>query len=121
MNQNRGWRRLVKAWGYSLAGLGACFRHEAAFRQELALATALTPLGIWWGRNGAERALLVASLWWPPIVELLNSGLEALADRIGPERHRLSGRAKDMGSAAVFMTLCLTAAVWALILLPRAF
>ena len=119
MNQAQGWERIWKALGYSLAGLRAAFRHEAAFRQELALALVLTPAALWWGANGLERALLLASLWWIPIVELLNSGLEAVVDRIGPQHHPLSGRAKDLGSAAVFLSLCLAAAVWALILLPR--
>ena len=119
MNRAQGGERLWKALGYSLAGLRAAFRHEAAFRQELVLVGVGTPLALWWGANGLERALLVASLWWIPIVELLNSGLEAVVDRIGPERHPLSGRAKDLGSAAVLLSLCLAAVVWALVLLPH--
>ena len=112
-------RRVVRAGGYSLNGLRAALRHEAAFRQEAALFVILAPLGIWLGRSGIERALLLGSLVLVLIVELLNSALEAAVDRFGPKRHALSGRAKDLGSAAVFLAILLALAVWALVLAGR--
>ncbi|MEW7976400.1 MAG: diacylglycerol kinase [Candidatus Sedimenticola endophacoides] len=119
-NQNhKGLKRIVNAFGYSVQGFRACFRHEEAFRQELYATLLLLPLGIWLGASGVERALLVGSLLLVPLTELLNSALEAVVDRFGPELHALSGRAKDIGSAAVFLAIVLAVAVWALVLLPR--
>lgn len=115
--QHKGWRRLVNATGYSWAGLRAAWRNEEAFRQEALLCTALAPLALWLGDGAVERALLLGSLLLIVIVELLNTGIEAAIDRIGPERHELSGRAKDIGSAAVFVALLNAAVVWVLILL----
>ena len=112
-----GLRRLLNATRYSLAGLAAAFRHEAAFRQELVLAAVLIPLGLALGRNGVERALLVGSVLLVLIVELLNSALEAAVDRISTEPHELAKRAKDIGSAAVMLSLASTGAVWLLVLL----
>ena len=111
--------RIVRAGAYSLAGLRAAASHEAAFRQELILFVILAPLAFWLGRNGTERSLLIGSLLLVLIVELLNSALEAAVDRIGREHHRLSGRAKDMGSAAVSLSLLLVIVVWTLILVDR--
>ena len=111
-----GFTRLFRAFGASWKGLAGAYREEAAFRQELALAVVVIPLGLWLGHNGVERALLVAPMFLVLVVELLNSAIEAAIDRIGPERHRLSGLAKDIGSAAVFMSLALLAVVWALVL-----
>lgn len=113
--------RVIRAAGYSLAGLKAAALGEAAFRQELALFVVLAPLGIWLGRTGVERAVLVGSLVLVLIVELLNSAVEALVNRIGPEQHELSGMAKDLGSAAVFLAIVLVVTVWALVLIPRVF
>jgi len=110
-----GWSRIWHATRYSANGLRAAFANEEAFRQELLIALVMTPAGLWLGRSAVERALLVGSLLLTLIVELLNSAVEAAIDRIGLERHELSGRAKDMGSAAVFLALVLTAAVWLLI------
>jgi diacylglycerol kinase (ATP) len=110
---------VVRAAGYSLAGLRAALKHEAAFRQEAALFVILAPLGFWLGRNGIERLLLIGSLVLVLVVELLNSAVEAAVDRIGSEQHELSGRAKDMGSAAVLLALLLVVAVWALVLTER--
>src|SRR3989338_6596569 len=87
--------RILRAAGYSLAGLHAALRKEAAFRQETVLFVLLAPLGAWLGRTGIERALLIGSLMLVLIVELLNSAIEATVDRIGKKHHRLSGRAKD--------------------------
>lgn len=114
-----GLRRIGNAFGYSLAGFRACFEYEAAFRQELLVLAPLLPLGLWLGQDGVERALLLGSLLIVPIVELLNSAIEANVDRIGTERHELAGRAKDIASAAVFLSIVFTAVVWGLILLPR--
>jgi diacylglycerol kinase (ATP) len=118
-NSTGGLTRILRAFGYSMQGLGAALRHEAAFRQELMLAAVLLPLGLWLGESGPERALLAASWLLVIIVELLNSAVEAVVDRFGPEHHELSGRAKDLGSAAVLLAIGLASLVWALILLPR--
>jgi diacylglycerol kinase (ATP) len=115
----RGATRLVRALRTSLRGLRAAFREEAAFRQELALATVVVPMALWLGHSGAERALLIAPMLLTLIVELVNSAIEATVDRIGFERHTLAGLAKDLGSAAVFMSLVLLATVWLLVLLGR--
>ncbi len=119
-NRNvRGWRRVIYAFGYSMKGLKACFELEEAFRQEVFLLILLVPLGLWLGETPVERALLVGSLLIVPIVELLNSAIEANVDRVGLERHELSGRAKDIASAAVFASIALCLVVWALILGPK--
>jgi len=115
--KNTGWRRIVLAGGYSLQGLIATWRNEAAFRQELWLVLLAAPLALWLGDGLLEKALLIATLLLILVVELLNSALESIVDRIGPEHHTLSGRAKDQGSAAVLLTLILAAIVWAAILI----
>ena len=112
-----GLRRLINATRYSLSGLSEAARHEDAFRQELILAAVLVALGLWLGHAGIERALLAGSVLAVLVVELLNSAVEAAVDRISLENHRLAKRAKDMGSAAVMMSLASAAAVWLLILL----
>jgi diacylglycerol kinase (ATP) len=114
-----GLRRIWNAQMYTLRGLAAAYRNEAAFRQELGLAVVLAPLGIWLGTTGVERALLVGSLLLVLMVELLNSGIEAVVDRVGLERHALSGLAKDIGSAAVFISLMNVLVVWGLVLWPH--
>lgn len=111
--------RVARAAGASGRGLVGAFRSEAAFRQELALAAVVIPLGLWLGHTGVERALLVAPMLLVLLVELVNSAIEATVDRIGLERHVLAGLAKDIGSAAVLMSLILLAAVWLLVLLGR--
>jgi diacylglycerol kinase (ATP) len=116
-NKPRGLTRLMLAFGNSLRGFVGAFREEAAFRQELALALVVVPAGLWFGRSGVERALLVGPMLLVLIVELLNSAVEAAIDRIGPEHHELSGLAKDIGSAAVFLAFILLGAVWLLIFL----
>ena len=103
----KGFERLWKACGYSLAGFRAAWRWEAAFRQEVALTVALFPAALWLARTPLEFALLFGSCLLVLIVELLNSAVEAVTDRIGEERHELSARAKDLGSAAVFASLVL--------------
>ncbi|MDR2679124.1 MAG: diacylglycerol kinase [Zoogloeaceae bacterium] len=112
-----GLMRLWKALVYSRKGLVAAWRSEAAFRQEILLLVITLPLGLVLGKNGVERALLLGSVLLIPIVELLNSGLEAIVDKTTPEFHELAGRAKDMGSAAVLFSLILAAVVWGGVLL----
>ncbi|MCU7935996.1 MAG: diacylglycerol kinase [Candidatus Thiodiazotropha sp. (ex Dulcina madagascariensis)] len=114
---NLGLRRLVNALGWSIKGFRSTFKHEQAFRQELLLLLVLAPLGLWLGDNGVERALLLAPLLIVLIVELVNSAIESIVDRIGAEKHELSGRAKDQGSAAVLVSLILVAMCWTLVLL----
>ena len=108
--------RLLNACGNTYRGLVGAWREEAAFRQECALAVVLVPLGSWLADNGVERALLVGPVIFVLVVELLNSAIEAAIDRIGEERHTLSGLAKDMGSAAVFGSFLLLAFSWAMVL-----
>ena len=115
----RGLTRVLRALGASLRGLAGAFREEAAFRQELAFAALVIPLGLWLGHGGIERALLIGPMLLILIVELLNSAIEATVDRIGFERHALAGLAKDIGSAAVLMSFVLLTAVWLLVLLGR--
>jgi diacylglycerol kinase (ATP) len=112
-----GLRRVLNATHYALAGLAAAIRHEDAFRQELILVVLLTPLALWLGDTGVERALLIGSLIIVLIVELLNSAVEATVDRISFENHRLAKRAKDIGSAAVMLSLANAGVVWLLIIL----
>lgn len=114
---NTGLTRIIKAAGYSWLGLKAVFKHEAAFRQELALCLLMIPLGVWLGQTGVERALLIGSLLLVLIVELINSAIEAVVDRFGGEQHELSGRAKDIGSAAVFIALLNVGVIWSVVLL----
>lgn len=111
-----GIERVVAATGYSWRGLRAAYKHEAAFRQELILCAVLAPLGLWLGRTGIERALLLGSLFLILIVEVLNSAIESVVDRVSDEHHELSGRAKDMGSAAVFVSLVCMVVIWWLVL-----
>lgn len=119
-NQSRtGWRRLWKATGYSIAGLKAAWRNEAAFRQELVIVLILLPTALWLGENFSQRALLIFSLLAVLMVELLNSAIETVVDRIGSEQNELSGRAKDLGSAAVMISLVAAGVVWGLIAIER--
>jgi diacylglycerol kinase (ATP) len=114
-----GFTRVFRAFGNSLKGFAGAFREEAAFRQELAVALVIVPLGAYLGRNGIERALLIAPMLLVLIVELINSAIEATVDRVGLERHRLSGLAKDIGSAAVLLSFVLLVTVWVLVLFDR--
>ena len=114
-NQTGGLRRIWNAAGYSFAGIRASWRNEAAFRQEAILAGLLVPTAFWYGDSAVERILLIGSCLLVLIVELLNSAVEAAIDRIGDDRHTLSGRAKDMGSASVFISLWGVLITWGLI------
>ena len=102
-----------------MQGFRDCYRYEAAFREEVLVALLLVPLGIWLGESGAERALLVGSWLLVLMMELLNSAVEAVVDRVGEEHNELSGRAKDIASAAVLLAIGVAILIWALILLPR--
>ncbi|MGR8929374.1 MAG: diacylglycerol kinase [Gammaproteobacteria bacterium] len=117
-NQNaKGLKRLVNAFYFSLAGFKATWQHEEAFRQEVALFIVSTPLALWLGNGPIEKILLIGSVVLVLLVELLNSAVEAVVDRVGFEHHELSGRAKDIGSAAVMLSLAWATATWAMILL----
>ena len=111
-----GLKRLVNAFGYSIAGTLAAFKHEDAFRQEVILAAILTPIAIYYGETAIDQALMISSLFLIIIVELLNSSIEATVDRISVKHHKLAKRAKDIGSAAVFFSLINAAVIWFLIL-----
>src|SRR3954469_15169492 len=112
-------RNLPRLWGatrYSFAGLKFAWRHEQAFRQEAAVLFVVIPAALWFGKSGAERALLIGSWLFVMVVELINSAIESVVDRIGPERHELAERAKDLGSAGVFLSIVLAVAIWILII-----
>jgi len=115
----KGLERLFKAITYSWQGLRVAFKNEAAFRQEVYLSIVLIPLGFWLGETGIDRALLIGSILLVMIVELINSGMEAVVDRFGGEQHELSGRAKDVGSAAVLIALINVIVIWCLVLFNR--
>lgn len=115
--KSNGVKHLISATGYSVRGLRSAFREEAAFRHELSAFVILLPLALWLDVSAAERSILIASLVLVLIVELINSAIEAVVDRIGLERHELSGRAKDLGSAAVFLAMMLVLVCWGVILL----
>lgn len=110
-----GWRHLVHSTRYSLMGLRAAFRHEEAFRQEVAICVLMLPMAAWIGEGPVEWILLAGSCLLVLVVELVNSAIECVVDRIGPERHELSGRAKDIGSAAVMLALFIAGLTWGLL------
>jgi diacylglycerol kinase (ATP) len=110
-----GLTRIIHAFGYSMKGMRAALRYESAFRQEAVLAVVLVPVAFWLGQRWEHYIMLIGSLFLVLIVELLNSSIEAVVDRIGDERHELAGRAKDMGSAAVFISLINVLFIWAVI------
>ncbi|MCB4811311.1 diacylglycerol kinase [Methylovorus menthalis] len=112
-----GLRRLINAFGYSMAGLKAAYTNEDAFRQEVLMTIVLVPLALYLGDGGVAKAAMIASVLLVVIVELLNSSIEATVDRISLENHMLAKRAKDIGSAAVLISLINLAVVWLLILL----
>jgi diacylglycerol kinase (ATP) len=115
-NKPTGITRLIRSFGYSFQGFRFAWREEAAFRQEIALSVLVIPAGIYLGRTGVERALLVVPMLLILVVEFLNSAVEAVVDRAGTERHPLAGMAKDMGSAAVLLSFVMLGTVWLLIL-----
>ena len=110
---------VVRAFGYSMKGLRAAWHHEMAFRIEVVLFVLMIPAGLWLGTDPIRRVLLIGSAALVLVVELLNSALEAAVDRFGPEHHELVGRAKDLGSSAVFVTLVGTGVLWVVLLVER--
>ena len=118
-NQTNEFKRLVRAFNYSIAGLCATWRNEAAFRLEIIMFIFMAPLALWLGSGAMERALLLGSLFLVLIVEVINSSIEAAIDRIGTEHHALSGRAKDMASGAVLLTLTNALVIWGIMLAEK--
>lgn len=116
-----GVKRIINAAHYSSLGFSFAWKNEAAFRQELILCCVLVPGAFWLGQTSMERIALISCCALVVIVELLNTAIEAVVDRIGPERHELAGSAKDLGSAAVAVSLLLTLVVWALVAYSRFF
>jgi diacylglycerol kinase (ATP) len=117
--ESRGPRQIYRALVWSLKGLRAGWRHEASFRLEVCLAVVLVPLGLWLGQGSVEKLLLAGTPLLVLSAELLNSAIEAVVDRISPEHSEMAGRAKDMGSAAVFLLMLLVLLAWGLVLGPR--
>ncbi|MFM2186439.1 MAG: diacylglycerol kinase [Burkholderiaceae bacterium] len=117
----RGLKRIVNATVYSVRGLRAAWEHESAFRQEVVLSVFMLPAALWLGTTWLERAFLIATVVLVLAAELLNSAVEAAVDRVSMDMHPLAGRAKDMGSAAVFFTLLLCGGTWAAALWARIF
>lgn len=115
----RGPARILKATRWSMQGLRAAWLHESSFRLEVYLFVVLAPVGWWLGQTAVERVLMIGSMLLVLSVELLNSAVEAVIERYGPEFHELAGRAKDMGSAAVFVVMMNVLLTWGAILLPR--
>ena len=115
----RGPRRIFKAAVWSFQGLRAAWLHESSFRLEVYLSVIFAPLAVWLGHTSVERVLMIGSLLLVLAMELANSAIEAVIERYGPEHHELAGRAKDMGSAAVFVLMMNVLLCWGLILVPR--
>jgi diacylglycerol kinase (ATP) len=114
-----GVRRIMHAFGYSMQGFSAAWRFEAAFRQEVILAIVLIPAAFWLASTRVELILLISSVFWVLMAELINTSVEAVVDRTGMEDHILSGRAKDIGSALVLTSLVLLAVVWGIVAYGR--
>jgi diacylglycerol kinase (EC 2.7.1.107) len=117
----RGPRQIYIAFGWSMKGLKACFQYEASFRAEVFNALVVIPLGLWLGHGAVEKIILITFPMLVLAMELLNSAIEAVVDKVSPEFHELAGRAKDMGSASVFLMMVMVVVSWALILVPRFF
>jgi len=113
-----GLTRLLRAAACSRQGFRYIWKNEEAFRQEVVLCALCIPLGLYFGDGGTERALLIGSILLIPLVEVMNTAIECTIDRISSEYHELSGNAKDLGSSAVILSICITAAVWGLVLWP---
>ena len=116
---NTGFRRVVNATFYSFAGLRTAWRTEAAFRQECVGVVVLVPVALWLGQSAVQRSLLLSSCVLVLIVELVNTAIEFVVDRVGTDHHELSGRAKDLGSAAVFTSIALAILIWGLVAWER--
>jgi diacylglycerol kinase (ATP) len=121
MEKHTGISRLINAFFYSLAGFRAAWKNEESFRQEIIIGIFIIPAGLWLGMTGTQRALLISIYFLIPLVELINSAIEAIVDRVSTDQHELSGRAKDLGSAAVLVSICIAIIVWLLIAYDRFF
>jgi diacylglycerol kinase (ATP) len=119
--KNKGMRRLIKAFGYSVAGLNAAWQNEEAFRIEVLIMLFVIPVGWWLGANSIQRALLIGVYFIILITELVNSAIEAVVDCVGKDPHVLAGRAKDLGSAAVLVSITTCIVVWGIIVYGRFF
>lgn len=117
--KNTGFRRLYNATRYTFFGFVSAWKNEEAFRQEIFILLILFPLGIWLGESASQRVILIGSWFIVIITELINSAIEAVVDRIGTEYHKLSGQAKDMASAAVFVSIIFVIMTWSVVLLDR--
>lgn len=117
--KKRGLKRFVDAFFYSMAGFKAAWKNEEAFRQEIMAGIILIPAGLLLGSTGTQKAMLIGAYLIIPLVELINSAIEAIVDRVGMEHHELSGRAKDIGSASVFLSICIASIVWVLVAYER--
>ena len=120
-SRNRGIKRIINAFNYSQAGFRAAWKNEEAFRQEIMAGIIFIPAGFLLGATGTQRAVLIFSYLIIPLVELLNTAIEAIVDRVGMEKNELSKRAKDVGSASVFLSICIAAIMWVLIAWDRFF
>ena len=118
-NVRRGPRQIYAAFQWSMKGLKACYQFEASFRAEVSLAIVVVPLGLWLGQGAVEKIILITFPVLTLATELLNSAIEAVVDKVSPEFHELAGRAKDMGSASVFLMMMMFLLTWGLILIPR--
>lgn len=118
-DQPRGPKQIFAAFLWSMKGFRAAFRYEASFRLEAYIAIVAIPLGLWLGQGGVEKFILLLCPALVLAAELINSAIEAVVDKVSPEFHELAGRAKDMGSAAVFVCLVLTGLSWLMIVLPH--
>ena len=117
--KKKGIKRLANAFYYSIAGFKSAWKNEEAFRQEIIIAIFIIPAGLLIGETFTQKAILVGVYFIIPLVELINSAIEAIVDRVGTEHHELSGRAKDLGSASVFLSICIALITWALIVFGR--
>jgi diacylglycerol kinase (ATP) len=118
-SKNKGIKRVINAFRSTLSGFKAAWTHEEAFRQEIIMVVLIVPLGIWMGNTGTQKAMLIGIYFIIPLVELLNTAIEVVVDRIGEEHNVLSGMAKDLGSAAVFLSICTALIVWIIIACER--
>lgn len=116
---NTGITRIIKAFGFSVKGLKSSWKHESAFRQETMLAVVMLPAAFWLARTATELMVLIMTLFVVVITEVLNSAVEAVVDRVSSDHHELAGRAKDMGSAAVLLSLIMTAVIWGILVFDR--
>jgi diacylglycerol kinase (ATP) len=119
--QATGIKRLINAFRYSIKGFKAAWQNEEAFRQECVAALVMLPAAIWLGQTVEQQALLILSFLLVPLTELMNSAVEAIVDRVGTEHHELSGRAKDVASAAVMLSMMMVCVVWGLIIADQFF